>query len=123
VLSFVFCDFVFCCEGFAHARDRLVQMMMMRIAGRGRLSELLQSNEETQTIDVFLRKLGFQRDALYAASNLSPRVRELVYTGFVFVNTLFVCCFVFVHSIVLFVFLYFWSNISPTKHARYLLLL
>ncbi|MBW2256746.1 MAG: penicillin acylase family protein, partial [Deltaproteobacteria bacterium] len=36
--------------GFMHAHDRMVQLMLSRLAGQGRLAECLKSNSETETI-------------------------------------------------------------------------
>jgi len=49
--------------GFAHANDRMVQMMLVRLAGQGRLSECLISDDDTLTIDVFMREMGLRREA------------------------------------------------------------
>jgi penicillin amidase len=45
--------------GFAHAHDRQVQMMLLRLIGQGRLSECLRADAETESIDVFMRQVGF----------------------------------------------------------------
>jgi len=56
--------------GMAHAEDRLVQMMLVRLAGQGRLGECLRSDDETLAIDIFSREMGFYRDAAVDVSNL-----------------------------------------------------
>jgi len=48
--------------GWAHARDRLVQMMLLRLIGQGRLGECLQASDETLGIDVWSRGMGFAHD-------------------------------------------------------------
>ncbi len=48
--------------GWAHARDRLVQMVLLRLVGQGRLGECLQANDETLAIDIWARDMGFARD-------------------------------------------------------------
>ena len=58
--------------GFAHAHDRMVQMMLVRLVGQGRLCECLKSSEETLVIDVFMREMGLRRDAESDTRNLSP---------------------------------------------------
>jgi penicillin amidase len=63
--------------GFAHAHDRLVQMMLVRLIGRGRLSECLKNSPEMVAIDVFMREMGFGRDAELEAGDLSVEAREL----------------------------------------------
>ncbi len=61
--------------GFAHARDRLVQMELARLVGQGRLSECLRSDQETEAIDLFAREMGLARDAEDDAANLKPATR------------------------------------------------
>ena len=46
--------------GFAHARDRGLQMLLMRIIGRGEASELLRADEESLALDRFFRALNFR---------------------------------------------------------------
>ncbi|MCP5108448.1 MAG: penicillin acylase family protein, partial [bacterium] len=59
-------------QGWSHARDRGMQMLLMRILGQGRASELLDSSDETLGIDTFFRRMnwagntGGQVDALPA---------------------------------------------------------
>jgi penicillin amidase len=63
--------------GLAHAHDRLVQMMMVRLVGQGRLCECLTSNDETLAIDVFMRDMGLWREAEAETRLLSPAARAL----------------------------------------------
>lgn len=42
-----------------HAKDRLVQMELQRLAGQGRLSEALKSSNETLAIDTYFRFLKY----------------------------------------------------------------
>jgi len=56
--------------GFAHAHDRMTQMMLVRLVGQGRLGERLQSNDETRSIDIFARSMGFSLDAEQDVSTL-----------------------------------------------------
>ena len=62
--------------GFMHAHDRLVQLVLVRLAGQGRLAERLKCTSETLTIDVFMRQLGLARDAVRDVANCSPQARE-----------------------------------------------
>jgi len=62
--------------GFAHAHDRLAQMMLTRLAGQGRLSECLRSDDETLAIDVFMRQMGFARTADAEAETCTPRAQQ-----------------------------------------------
>jgi penicillin amidase len=73
-----------CGLGYAHAHDRTVQIMLVRLAGQGRLSECLQSDEETLAIDIFARGMGLRRDAERDVANLTPetlRVAEAYASG------------------------------------------
>ena len=45
--------------GYVHAVDRGMQMLFMRILGRGRLSELLDSSDTSLAIDTFFRKMNW----------------------------------------------------------------
>ncbi|MCU0847307.1 MAG: penicillin acylase family protein [Spirochaetes bacterium] len=46
--------------GYMHARDRGMQMILMRILGEGRLSELLDSSDTSLQIDTFFRKMNWR---------------------------------------------------------------
>ena len=61
--------------GWAHARDRLVQMVLLRLVGQGRLAECLQASEETLEIDVWARDMGFARDAAADVERLGSEAR------------------------------------------------
>ena len=63
--------------GLVHARDRLVQMMLVRLIGRGRLSECLKNSKETVAIDVFMREMGFGRTADQEVGDLSAEAHEV----------------------------------------------
>ena len=63
--------------GFAHAHDRQVQMMLVRLVGQGRLSECLKSDENTLEIDIFMRDMGLRRDADVDTANLGPEAYAL----------------------------------------------
>ena len=45
--------------GYAHATDRGMQMLLMRILGQGRASEILEASENTLNIDKFFRKVNW----------------------------------------------------------------
>ncbi|MBT3339045.1 MAG: penicillin acylase family protein [Anaerolineae bacterium] len=49
-------------QGFVHARDRGVQMLMMRILGQGRLCELLNDSNESLGIDKFFRQMNWHNN-------------------------------------------------------------
>ena len=63
--------------GFAHAHDRMVQMMLVRLVGQGRLCECLANDDDTLAIDVFMRQMGFEIDAEADVANLSEDGRRL----------------------------------------------
>ncbi|MBT3784520.1 penicillin acylase family protein [bacterium] len=62
--------------GFVHARDRITQLMLVRLAGQGRLCECLKDSEDTYEIDVFMRELGFGSQAREEVHKLSESARE-----------------------------------------------
>ncbi len=49
-------------QGFVHAQDRGVQMLMMRILGQGRLCELLNDSDESLGIDKFFRQMNWHNN-------------------------------------------------------------
>ena len=63
--------------GFAHAHDREVQMMLVRLVGQGRLSECLQADDETLVIDVFSRDMGFARDVRQDLATCDPEALQI----------------------------------------------
>ena len=46
-------------QGYVHAKDRGIQLLLMRILGQGRLSEYLDSSEESLAIDTFFRRMNW----------------------------------------------------------------
>jgi len=69
-------DALACALGAAHATDRLVQMVMARIVGQGRISECLADDETTFAIDLFMRQMGFRREADREVADLDPEARR-----------------------------------------------
>jgi len=57
--------------GFAHACDRALQMLFTRLVGQGRLSECLVSSEEALRVDIFMREMGFARQAALERQKLA----------------------------------------------------
>lgn len=45
--------------GYVHATDRGMQMLLMRILGQGRASEILDSSDSMLTVDMFFRKVNW----------------------------------------------------------------
>jgi penicillin amidase len=63
--------------GFAHAHDRLVQMLLVRLVGQGRLCECLVNDNDALQIDIFMREMGLARYAKVEAVNTLDEARVL----------------------------------------------
>ncbi len=61
---------IFWGQGYAHAKDRGLQMLLMRILGQGRGSEVLDSGDEMLGIDTFFRKMNW-------TCNLKTQIEKL----------------------------------------------
>ena len=57
-------------NGYVHATDRGMQMLLMRILGQGRASEILDSGDDTLKIDMFFRRLNW-------SGNIREQIAEL----------------------------------------------
>lgn len=64
--------------GYCHAFDRGLQMILSRIAGQGRVSEILESGDESLALDLYFRRLNLSNALLVEVGKLSPRVRDLM---------------------------------------------
>ena len=62
-------------QGYVHARDRGLQMLLMRILGKGRASELLDSGDDTLNIDIFFRKMNWRGNTETELEKLSPEIK------------------------------------------------
>lgn len=62
--------------GYAHARDRLQQMLFTRLVANGTLSQFLFDTEELFAIDFLTRKLGINGDVSSDINNLSDDVKK-----------------------------------------------
>jgi len=65
-------------QGYVHARDRGMQLLLMRILGQGRACEFLEASDEMLAVDTFFRRMNWRggvRDILEA---LSPEARNCV---------------------------------------------
>ncbi len=58
-------------EGYVHARDRGMQILLMRILGQGRGSELLDASEEMLGIDTFFRRMNWRDNTASELDKLS----------------------------------------------------
>ena len=63
-------------QAITHCNDRFIQIFLLRIIGQGRISELLQSNEETNGIDKFMRQMNFQGSSIKEAKDLAGPERD-----------------------------------------------
>ena len=63
--------------GFAHAHDRALQMLLVRVIGQGRLTELLDDSPDSLAVDLFMRRNLFAAASSEEAAGLAGRAREL----------------------------------------------
>ena len=52
---------VFGLMGYAHGKDRGMQILLMRILGQGRASEILDASDEMLEVDKFFRRMNWIR--------------------------------------------------------------
>ncbi|MDT8274277.1 MAG: penicillin acylase family protein, partial [Desulfomonilia bacterium] len=64
-------------QGYAHGRDRALQLYLMRILGQGRGSELLDAGDEMLAIDTFFRRMNWASHMECELEKLTPEVRDL----------------------------------------------
>jgi penicillin amidase len=64
--------------GFCHARDRGLQMLLVRTLGQGRACELLQDTGEMLELDRYFRRWNLGADAAPEQAALSPAARSTV---------------------------------------------
>src|ERR1043166_3918534 len=62
--------------GFCHARDRGLQMLLVRILGQGRACELLQDSEQMLELDRYFRRWNLGAAAADEQSKFSERARS-----------------------------------------------
>lgn len=62
-------------QGYIHAKDRGLQILLMRILGKGRASELLEANEETLKIDTFFKKMNWSSNTCSELEKLSSETK------------------------------------------------
>ncbi len=68
---------VFELMGYAHGRDRGMQVLLMRILGQGRTSEFLDSSDETLEIDKFFRRMNWAGSTESEVAKFSPEAIEV----------------------------------------------
>jgi penicillin G amidase len=64
--------------GYAHGKDRGMQIILMRILGQGRASEILDSSDEILEIDKFFRRMNWSGSASAEIEKLSPDAKEIL---------------------------------------------
>jgi penicillin amidase len=62
--------------GYVHATDRGMQMLLMRILGQGRASEILDASENTLNIDKFFRRMNWSGNIQHHLDQLSEPALE-----------------------------------------------
>jgi len=65
-------------QGMAHATDRGLQMLLMRIVGQGRLAETLDPGDESVRLDTFFRRANWSADTLAPLEQLDRLHRVLL---------------------------------------------
>jgi len=63
--------------GYAHGRDRGMQMLLMRILGQGRAAELLDASDEMVAIDIFFRRMNWLGRTTAEVEKFSPPMKEI----------------------------------------------
>jgi penicillin amidase len=68
------------CEmlGYAHGRDRCMQIVLMRILGQGRASELLNASDDMLGIDTFFRRMNWNQSVAGELEKLTPQAMGMV---------------------------------------------
>jgi len=64
--------------GYAHGKDRGMQMLFMRLLGQGRLSECLDSSDASLGIDKFFRRMNWLQGNTDAFAALSTENRKII---------------------------------------------
>ena len=63
-------------QGYVHARDRGLQLLLMRILGQGRACEFLDAGDDMLAIDTFFRRMNWHGGARDAVEAVSPETRR-----------------------------------------------
>lgn len=69
---------VFGLMGYAHGIDRGMQMLLMRILGQGRASEILEASDQLLEIDTFFRRMNWTGGASAEIEKLSPEAATVL---------------------------------------------
>lgn len=81
--------------GYAHAVDRGMQMLFMRILGQGRLSELLDSSDNSLAIDEFFRRMNWYGKTKKSISEVEKEKKQWLKSYCEGVNTGFASSYPF----------------------------
>ena len=68
---------VFGLMGYAHGKDRGMQILLMRILGQGRACEILDSSDEMLEVDKFFRRMNWTGSTSPEIEKFSPEVKEI----------------------------------------------
>jgi len=68
---------VFGLMGYAHGKDRGMQIILMRILGRGRASEILAGSDEMLEVDKFFRRMNWSGATSSEIEKFSPEAKEV----------------------------------------------
>ena len=63
-------------NGYVHARDRGMQMLLMRILGQGRASEILDSSDDTLAVDLFFRRMNWYENTQEQFAGLEAEKKQ-----------------------------------------------
>ena len=69
---------VFELMGYAHGKDRGMQIILMRILGQGRASEILDSSDEMLAIDTFFRRMNWTGAISAQMEKLAPEAKAVL---------------------------------------------
>ena len=63
--------------GYAHGKDRGMQIILMRILGQGRASEILDASDEMLEVDKFFRRMNWMGATSVEIEKFSPKTKEV----------------------------------------------
>jgi len=63
--------------GYAHGRDRGMQLLLMRILGKGRAAEILDPSDEIVEIDKFFRRMNWTGSTREEIDKLPPETKKI----------------------------------------------
>lgn len=64
--------------GYAHGKDRGMQILLMRILGQGRASEILDSSDEMLAVDTFFRRMNWTGDTSAQIEKLTTEAKNII---------------------------------------------